>query len=65
MLTYLEDGNRLVQPQFCPNEMYQRVIIETAPCFRFKIATDTWEEKAEERPTFDEVTRDGERLTLF
>ena len=58
LLKFLQEGNRLLQPELCPEEMsYSISCIFLIIIFRYEIMRQCWRLNADDRPTFDEVRR--------
>ena len=58
LLKFLQDGNRLSQPELCPEKMsYSISCICLIVVFRYEVMRQCWCLNADDRPTFDEVRR--------
>ncbi len=58
LLKFLQDGNRLFQPELCPDEMsYSISCIFLIIIFRYEVMRQCWRLNADDRPTFDEVRK--------
>ena len=58
LLKFLQDGNRLSQPELCPEKMsYSISFIFLIVVFRYEVMRQCWCLNSDDRPTFDEVRR--------
>ena len=58
LLKYLQDGNRLLQPELCPDEMlktFKKAKAMSNVYFRYEVMKQCWCLNANDRLTFDEV----------